>query len=131
MNIDYQDMCGMCIHIERSTKGNYGSCVRFKHKAHINLSKRKCKAYLFDKSKLCQCGTYLQVGWKYCPNCGKETVQVNKDDMCQPCHNALQCLEWAKTGYKAKCVNWDYFKQQYASGNKKIVGDETEAGAGD
>lgn len=62
----------------------------------------------------------------------EENIRVDtKDDMCQPCHNALQCLEWARNGYKAKCPQWDYFKQHYASGNKKIVGDETEVGAGE
>ncbi|HML33832.1 hypothetical protein [Sporomusa sphaeroides] len=67
----------------------------------------------------------------------KEAAQVSnitkdtEDDTCQDCHNALQCLEWARNGYKAKCDNWDYFKKNYASGFKKIIGDETEAGAGE
>lgn len=47
-----------------------------------------------------------------------------EDDQCQQCHNALQCLVWAKDGLKAKCAHWSYFEQCYASGNKKIIGAE-------
>lgn len=46
------------------------------------------------------------------------------DDQCQPCYNALQCLAWSQDGIKAKCGQWNYFKQHYASGNKKIIGAE-------
>ena len=49
-----------------------------------------------------------------------------EDDTCQDCHNALQCLEWARNGYKAKCINWGYFKRHYVNGNKKIIGDGEE-----
>lgn len=48
----------------------------------------------------------------------------SENDQCQPCHNSLQCLAWAQDGVKAKCAHWDYFKQHYASGNKKIIGAE-------
>lgn len=51
-------------------------------------------------------------------------LAVNHDDTCQQCHNALQCLVWSREGIKAKCTHWNYFKQHYASGNKKIIGAE-------
>lgn len=51
-------------------------------------------------------------------------VKTEPEDPCQPCHNALQCLEWAKAGMKAKCIHARYFKKHYASGRKKIIGAE-------
>lgn len=47
-----------------------------------------------------------------------------EDDQCQSCHNALQCLVWSQERTKAKCAHWNYFKEHYASGNKKIIGAE-------
>lgn len=67
------------------------------------------------------------------PYCGKCAAEINKlrdiekeddDDPCQPCHNALCCLQASQNGARAKCIHWDYFKRYYASGLKKIIGDD-------
>ena len=56
-------------------------------------------------------------------------ITMSKTVECQECHNALLCLEWAKNGCKAICINWDYFKKNYVNGNKKIIGDEQDSGS--
>lgn len=45
-------------------------------------------------------------------------------DPCEACHNALQCLVWAKKKWKAECDNWGYFEQNYVNGPKREILDD-------
>ncbi len=65
---------------------------------------------------------------KKCINCGAFTdnakplkMEGENEDPCEVCHNALQCLVWAKKKWKAECDHWGYFEQNYVNGPKRAI----------